>query len=132
MAGIAEIERIIADLLEYARDTRLDLGEYPLDRILAPVIAAARAPDERRVRIETHGLEAGIVATVDGPRLRQVFANVLKNAMEASESVASPQVDVRLGLRNDVAVVEIVDNGPGMAPEQRDKVFPGPGSACRS
>jgi signal transduction histidine kinase len=64
VAGIAEIERIIADLLEYARDTRLDLGEYPLDRILAPVIAAARAPDERRVRIETHGLEAGIVATV--------------------------------------------------------------------
>jgi DNA-binding NtrC family response regulator len=123
VAGIAEIERIIADLLEYARNIRLDLGEYPLDRILAPVIAAARAPDERRVRIETHGLEAGIVATVDGPRLRQVFANVLKNAMEASESVASPQVDVRLGLRNDVAVVEIVDNGPGMALEQRDKVF---------
>ena len=28
-----------------------------------------------------------------------------------------------LGLRNDAAVVEIVDNGPGMTAEQRSKVF---------
>jgi len=123
VAGIVEIERIIADLLEYARDTRLDLGEYPLDRVLAPVIDAVQAPDERRVRIEAHGLDAGIMAMVDGPRLRQVFTNVLKNAVEASESVMNPCVDVRLGLRNDAAVVEIVDNGPGMTAEQRSKVF---------
>ena len=123
VAGIVEIERIIADLLEYARDTRLDLGEYPLDRVLAPVIDAVQAPDERRVRIEAHGLDAGIMAMVDGPRLRQVFTNVLKNAVEASESVMNPRVDVRLGLRNDAAVVEIVDNGPGMTAEQRSKVF---------
>jgi signal transduction histidine kinase len=123
VGGVVEIERIIADLLEYARDTRLDLGEYPLDRVLAPVIEAAKAPDERRVRIEAHGLDVGIMAMVDGPRLRQVFTNVLKNAVEASESVTNPRVDVRLGLRNDAAIVEIVDNGPGMTPEQRSKVF---------
>jgi len=123
VAGIVEIERIIADLLEYARDTHLDLGEYPLDRVLTPVIEAVHGPDERRVRIEAHGLEAGIMAMVDGPRLRQVFANVLKNAVEASESVANPRIEVRLGLRNDAAIVEIVDNGPGMTPEHRSKVF---------
>ena len=88
-----------------------------IQRILGPVIDAARAPGDRRVvRIEKHGLDAGIVATVDGPRLRQVFTNVLKNALD-------PRVDITLGLRNDAAIVEIIGNGSGMAPEQRDKVF---------
>jgi PAS domain S-box-containing protein len=124
VSGIVEIERIIADLLEYARDTRLDLGEYPLDRILGPVIDAARAPGDRKfVRIAVRGLDAGVVATVDGPRLRQVFANVLKNAVEASEAGTDPRVDVSLGLRGDAAVVEIADNGAGMEREQREKVF---------
>jgi PAS domain S-box-containing protein len=123
VSGIVEIERIIADLLEYARDTRLDLGAYPLDRILGPALEAVRAPGEPRPRLVVRGLDAGVVASVDGPRLRQVFANVLKNAVEASESAADPRVEVTLTRLGETAIVEIGDNGPGMERDQRDKVF---------
>jgi signal transduction histidine kinase len=88
------------------------------------VIDATRGPGDRRfVRIVARGLDAGVVATVDGPRLRQVFANVLKNAVEATDSATDPRVEVTLSLRGDAAVVEIADNGPGMDGEQREKVF---------
>ena len=123
VAGIVEIERIIADLLEYARETRLDLGAYPLELILGPAVDAIRMPGDGRRRIVVRGLDAGVVATVDGPRLRQVFANILKNAVEASDPVSDPRVDVTLTRLGDTAIVEIGDNGPGMTPEQRDKVF---------
>ena len=43
VTGIDEIEGIIADLLDYARDTRLDLQEYPLRRVLEDVMASARS-----------------------------------------------------------------------------------------
>src|SRR5439155_23830852 len=83
VSGIAEIEAIIADLLDYARETRLDLQEYPLRRILDDVIATSRAEaDQRGIILRADGLDAELLATVDGPRLRQVFANVLKNALE--------------------------------------------------
>jgi PAS domain S-box-containing protein len=124
VSGINEIERIIADLLEYARDTRLDIGDYPLGRLVPPALDAALvAADRRRVRVITRGLDADIVAAVDGPRLRQVFANVLKNAVEATERCDEARVEVALARRGTAAVVEISDNGPGREGGDREKMF---------
>jgi signal transduction histidine kinase len=84
VSGIAQIETIIADLLDYARDTRLDLQEYPLGRILDDVVTGCRAEAERRgIDVRANHVDADIVAAVDGPRLRQVFTNVLTNALAA-------------------------------------------------
>jgi PAS domain S-box-containing protein len=124
VAGIVEIERIVADLLEYARDTRLDVQPYPLGRILAPVVEGAFAEGERRPpRAVARGLEREVTAVVDGPRLRQVFANVLKNALEATEGRPDARVEIDLATRGVVAVVSISDNGDGLSAEARDKIF---------
>jgi two-component system sensor histidine kinase HydH len=124
LSGIGEIEQIIADLLDYARETRLDYQEYPLSLILAPVVTTAAAEGQARgVQVTATGLGDDIVATVDGPRLRQVFANVMKNALEATERHPQGRIAVRLSRREATAVVEVADNGVGIAPEQRDKIF---------
>ncbi|MGH7308256.1 MAG: sensor histidine kinase [Candidatus Rokuibacteriota bacterium] len=124
VSGIAEIESIIAELLDYARETRLDSQEYPLGLILGPVVTAATTEGEQRgVQVTAHGLEDELVAAVDGPRLRQVFTNVMKNALEATERHPQGRVTVRLYQRHSTAVVEVADNGVGIDPEQRDKIF---------
>jgi PAS domain S-box-containing protein len=124
LSGIAEIESIIADLLDYARDTRLDSQEYPLARILAPVLEATAADAERRgVAIATDGLDDDLAAVVDGPRLRQVFANVMKNAVEATERHPGGTIVVRLYRRGPAAIVEVADTGVGMRPEDRERIF---------
>ena len=123
-SGIAEIEAIIADLLDYARETRLDCHEYALGRILAPVVEACAADGRARgVRVVAHGLEDAVVASVDGQRLRQVFTNVMQNALEATERQRSGRVEVRLHQRETAGVVEIADNGVGIQPEHREKIF---------
>ncbi|MGH7417063.1 MAG: ATP-binding protein, partial [Candidatus Rokuibacteriota bacterium] len=124
LSGIAEIEAIVADLLDYARDTRLDRQEYALARILAPVVEGYAAEAQTRgVTFVVRGLDLDLVAAVDGQRLRQVFANVVKNALEATERRPGGRVDVSLSVRSGAAVVEVADNGIGMAPEHRDKIF---------
>jgi two-component system sensor histidine kinase HydH len=124
VSGIAEIESIIADLLDYARETRLDYQEYPLSMILGPVVMAAATEGEQRgVQVTASGFDEDVVATVDGPRLRQVFTNVMKNALDATERHPSGRIAVRLSQRQSTAVVEVVDNGVGIDPEQRDKIF---------
>jgi len=122
--GLAEIEVIIADLLDYARETRLDYQEYPLGRILGPVVEGFTAEAERRgIRVAAQNLDADLMVTVDGPRLRQVFTNVMKNALEAMERGRDGRVDVLMYARGAAAVVEVADNGVGLLPEQRDKIF---------
>ena len=124
LSGIAEIDAIISDLLDYARDTRLDRQEYPLGRILASVLeSTGTAGSERDVQVVARGLDLDLVALVDGQRLRQALTNVVKNALEAVERRARPRVEVRLYARGPAAVVEVVDNGSGIVPEHRDKLF---------
>jgi PAS domain S-box-containing protein len=124
LSGIAEIDAIITDLLDYARDTRLDRQEYPLGRILGSVVDASDAEGALRgVDLVTRGLERDLVALVDGQRLRQAIANVLRNALEAVERRPRPRVEVRLYPRGPAAVVEVADNGSGISPEHREKLF---------
>ena len=124
MSGIAEIEAIIADLLDYARETRLDCQEYALWRVLGPVVEAAAAQAAARgVGVRVIRQDEDVVASVDGPRLRQVFANVLKNAVEAADRTRQASVAVSLYQRHASAVVEITDNGVGIEPEHREKIF---------
>ena len=124
LAGIAEIETIIAELLDFARETRLDRQDYPVARILAQVVETCAAEGRQRgVRVVAHGLDDDRVASVDGPRLRQVFTNVVKNGLDAIERVPDGRVEVRLYHRAEAAVVEVVDNGVGIQPEHRERIF---------
>jgi signal transduction histidine kinase len=124
VSGIAEIEGIIANLLDYARETRLDCQDYPLARILGPVLDGATAEARRRgIAVVRHGVDEELVASVDGPRLRQVLANVLTNAVEATERRPDGRVEVALYARGAGAVVEVRDNGPGIPAAEREKVF---------
>ncbi len=96
------LERTPVDLLELARDAVLD----------------ARAVDpERSVELEVDGSTPVVVG--DGPRLRQVLGNLVGNALTHSPS----PVRVRVSSGGGVAVVEVVDEGPGIPEEDRARVF---------
>ena len=61
---------------------------------------------------------------MDGQKLRQVFTNVMKNAVEAIDPRrGAGSVTVDLFAEGDRAVVEVVDDGVGISPEDRDKIF---------
>jgi signal transduction histidine kinase len=65
-----------------------------------------------------------VAAQADGQRLRQVFSNVIKNALEAIDPRRSDgRVIINLVPEEDRAVVEVIDNGAGIAPEDREKIF---------
>ncbi len=60
------------------------------------------------------------VAT-DGPMLRQVVLNLLSNAAQAIKD--GGKIFVTTALRDDTVLVEIRDTGPGISPENMDKLF---------
>jgi signal transduction histidine kinase len=83
VSGIAEIEGIITNLLDFTRDTRLERGEYELVRILDRWWSRPRAGDRRAASRSAGRVERDVVVFADGQKLRRVFTNVLENALEA-------------------------------------------------
>lgn len=59
----------------------------------------------------------------DRDQIGQVLINLIKNAVEATSDLTSPLVNVRSFVRNHEKIIEIIDNGPGIDPENVDKIF---------
>ena len=55
--------------------------------------------------------------------LGRTFQNLVKNAIQAIPSEREGRVDVTLRNEKDRLIVEVTDNGTGIAPEQREKIF---------
>jgi signal transduction histidine kinase len=63
-----------------------------------------------------------ITVVADEERFSAVMAHLIGNAQDASRE--GGKIEVRLQARGSEAVIEIVDNGEGMAPEfVRDRLF---------
>jgi two-component system C4-dicarboxylate transport sensor histidine kinase DctB len=55
--------------------------------------------------------------------LRQVFVNLLQNALDAVEGLERRQVEIRLRRDGDAAVVEVVDSGSGFSAAVQADIF---------
>jgi signal transduction histidine kinase len=89
----------------------------------AVVGVARRGPaDAKGVTIERIVPEAAVSAWVDGDHVRQVLWNLIKNALQASPQGGVVRVTAA-SKPDGSAVLEVSDEGQGIDPSQRDKVY---------
>lgn len=116
--------RLVEDLLDLAR---VDAGKAPLvpqPVALGPLLTEAVAEAQVLARDVTYDVRtppAGLVVRADPARLRQLVANLLDNA--SRHSPPGGIVLVAATRHGDRYHLEIHDQGPGVAPEDRDAVF---------
>lgn len=122
LEDIERLQQLASDLLLLARiDAAQPVAAVPLD--LGDVVAGAvRARLGDRVPVRT-SLEAGVVVEGSELWLTRVVTNLLDNA----QRFAAEGVDLTLrttgGPEARTAVLEVRDDGPGIAPEDRERVF---------
>ncbi|MFC5824885.1 sensor histidine kinase [Nonomuraea insulae] len=115
---------LVDDLLLLARvDQQRPLRMQPVDMLAlaADAVQDARiiAPD-RLIKLDVVG-GAALIVSGDEVRLRQVISNLVTNAIVHTEP-GSPII-VRAGAGTGTLFIEVVDNGPGLTPEQLEHVF---------
>jgi two-component system OmpR family sensor kinase len=125
MEGIArESERmsvLVDDLLLLARldeGRPLERSPVDLDAVVSEAVETARAVEPGRP------IDCVLEPTPvlgDRVRLRQIVDNLLANAR--SHTPAGTPVHVTVGRENGSGVIEVRDEGPGMEPEQVERVF---------
>ncbi len=118
----ARMSRLIDDLLEFSRTGRAELRLRPLEMraIVDAVVAVLPAEATARVSIEIGELPD---CDGDGALLRQVWDNLIRNAVKFSARAAAPRVEIGGG-RSAAGVEYFVrDNGAGFDMEYAGKLF---------
>jgi signal transduction histidine kinase len=55
--------------------------------------------------------------------MNQVFTNLIDNALDAMEDRSNNVLEIRTKKDNEFVLIQIIDNGPGIAPEIQDSIF---------
>jgi two-component system sensor histidine kinase AtoS len=117
--------QIVTNFLNFARPAELTLSRIDLRAV------CERAADEVRADATARGGDVAVRGTFgaiegDDVLLRQAFSNLLRNALEACVSAGVAPVIViesRVDPSRQISAITVDDNGPGVAPEARERVF---------
>lgn len=120
--GALRLARLVDDLLVLAqlqsRSLRVECSSVDVPAVIADVVEEVKRGIRRDVSIGTD-LESGPAVGTDRVRLTQIVSNLLGNAAKSARG------EVRCSARPAAGhwVIEVVDDGPGIAPEDLEHVF---------
>ena len=118
--------RLVAYLLDLSRieagAVGLDIAELPVADLLREAAAVAEPLGaDKALTLQVAVLPPDLTVPADAERLHQVLTNLLHNAVRHSP----PGGEIRLEARRagGSVVIDVVDQGPGIAPADRQRVF---------
>jgi signal transduction histidine kinase len=121
------LTRLLDEILDLSA---LERGERPWDNApIDPDAALERALDvcsalarRRDMRVIVGARARGVTVSGEADRLSQVLINLISNAVKYNDA-GDPMLEVRSHLSNGSYIIEIADNGPGIAVADRDIIF---------
>jgi signal transduction histidine kinase len=123
--ALRDVERLDATVdgaLRIARSGMLELGPLDVRGPIAGALASATPAFERRkARLEfVYGASAPPLIRGNAPAIEQMLLNLLLNAGEAVPSGGTATVEI--DSEPDHIKLTVRDDGPGIAPEHRDRI----------
>jgi two-component system sensor histidine kinase KdpD len=115
----SRLDRLVSDLLDLSRleagAASPQLEAWDLADLVHEAVDSLDAKERVRVAGETP------VVDVDGGQIQRTLANLIENALKFSP--AGVPVHVRVTATRKEAIVRVVDQGPGLAPDELERVF---------
>jgi signal transduction histidine kinase len=120
---VRRLEGLVNDFLSYARPVEPRLEPRDLNLTVDEVARFLRAAlNQKGIAIETSLQTALPTVAIDEAQIRQALMNIVINAKDVLGEGGKIEIATALGSQSDV-VVRVKDNGPGIAPEMRQKIF---------
>jgi two-component system sensor histidine kinase GlrK len=119
-----KLQRLIEELLDYQRALHaaasLEVKPVVLDALVAEATRAHElAAQSKGLRFNIDSQAAMVEA--DPEKLRSIIDNLVSNAVKFTPPGGS--ITVKARVQSGEAVIEVMDSGPGVPPEERDSIF---------
>ncbi len=112
------IERLTEDLLSYSRKDAVRLGTFRLSELLRELLSSLSLP----VSVSVKDLvDDALVLTSDREKLRQVFANLIQNSLDAISG--NGVVTIRGKKEGRMAMLSVEDTGAGIDEQTMQNIF---------
>ena len=117
---------LINDLLDISRieSGRIQMEQAPisiLDIVTQRIDEIRPQADEKSIRLDLTAPESVAQIFGDEARMGQVFTNLIGNAIKFTPN--NGEVSVKVEADGNLLHVEVIDTGPGIPPEERQKIF---------
>ncbi|MES9852397.1 MAG: HAMP domain-containing sensor histidine kinase [Candidatus Thiodiazotropha sp. L084R] len=127
---IRYMENILTDMLTFARPEAVNVEWINIEKLMeATLISLHKRIEEVQARIRVD-YQSGLPALPgDANKLRQLFSNLIVNALQASENNAAGSSDIRIkvfhvmGEAGSAIEVTVCDNGIGISAQDQEKLF---------
>ena len=122
---LARVERSVSHLLKYAKEEDYKFENVNLAWVLDGALTQMRSKLEANSVMVSRAYLSGPTVRADADKLRQVFSNIIDNAIDAMESTTGER-RLEFAITNNgagMAAVRIRDNGCGIADDKIAKIF---------
>jgi signal transduction histidine kinase len=131
--GIKHLNKLVVDVTQFSRQKELERSAVDLhDSLERSIDLVSDKILEKNANVERAFAGRSIVGQWDPHQLRQVFVNVIANAIDASQENASVRIVTEMfsadgdgngQARRYYARIRIADEGKGMDKATRDRIF---------
>jgi signal transduction histidine kinase/outer membrane murein-binding lipoprotein Lpp len=129
--GIKHLNKLVVDVTQFSRQKSLDRSRVDLkDSLERSIDLVSERIREKNATLEKNFSSEALVGNWDADQLRQVFVNVIANAVDASQENDLVRIGTeRLSLDGEgerpktYARITIADRGKGMDKATRDRIF---------
>lgn len=117
---IQRLTEMLNEFLAFARPPELNLQDTDAVLVVRQVLELERTLADKTGTELTLKAPATAVVPLDAGKLHQIVQNLVRNAIEATPN---GHVDIAVALEEEMLHVRVSDDGPGMPPETRARMF---------
>ena len=116
--NITYINKIVADLQDYARPLKPEITEVNLYELVINVFAPVAIPDNLKPSIE---IDPNLRLASDPTLVRRILSNLIINAIQAMPN--GGKLIIKASKTNDEATIKVTDTGIGIPDDVKPKLF---------
>lgn len=121
---VGRVERIVANLLKFARQEQPVVGLTPINNILDEIIAqVGHQIPLSCISIERRYTEGELSIVADADQLRQVFTNLILNGVQAMPNGGTLTIASSVDQGRESCAIVVSDTGTGILPENLALIF---------